>query len=138
MEEPFDPATKYMMVQGHFHDNRPIYFAKGALTSILSLCTHYLLHSGPVPLDEHSIKMIERANDTMSSEGLRVLACAFGEHATGLTFAGLVAMHDVPRPGIDDCIGTLIGMGVQIVMITGDSGMFLFLRPQKLRFFPQN
>lgn len=38
-----------------------------------------------------------------------------------LTFLGLVGIIDPPRSGVKEAVGTLIGSGVAVKMITGDS-----------------
>lgn len=38
-----------------------------------------------------------------------------------LAFLGLVGIIDPPRSGVKEAVGTLIGSGVAIKMITGDS-----------------
>lgn len=79
-----------------------------------------------MPLDiEAKDKVLTQANE-MASHGLRVLAMAFGNDLERLTFVGIVAMHDPPRPGVEESIRTLVGSGVKVIMITGDAGKFNF------------
>lgn len=80
-----------------------------------------------MPLDiEAKDKVLAQANE-MAGHGLRVLAMAFGNDLERLTFVGIVAMHDPPRPGVEDSIRTLVGSGVKVIMITGDAGKDKFL-----------
>jgi P-type E1-E2 ATPase len=95
---------------------------KGALNSILGFCDSYWTPHGPAKLDIEAIERIEKANHSLSLEGLRVLGCAYGGKNTDLTFLGLLGIQDIPRPGMDECISRLINMGIHVVMITGDSG----------------
>lgn len=52
---------------------------------------------------------------------LAVLAFASGSEMGTLTFLGLVGIIDPPRPGVKEAVVTLIGSGVAVKMITGDS-----------------
>ena len=57
----------------------------------------------------------------MASNGLRVLAMAYGPQNDTLTFAGIVGMHDPPRDGVAESIHKLHQGGIQVLMVTGDS-----------------
>jgi magnesium-transporting ATPase (P-type) len=67
----------------------------------------------------------------LASAGLRVLALASGpvlpasdtpvRPGEGLTFAGLIGLHDAPREGVADSVAQLRRSGVAVTMITGDS-----------------
>ncbi|CAG8547617.1 26308_t:CDS:2 [Gigaspora rosea] len=60
----------------------------------------------------------------MSSLGLRVLAMASGSVNNKLTLVGCVAMYDPPRKGgVEKAIRDLIGGGVKVVMIAGDTDL---------------
>jgi len=50
-----------------------------------------------------------------------VLAFASGSVMGDLVFVGLVGIMDPPRSGVKEAVGMLIGSGVAIKMITGDS-----------------
>ncbi|KAF9976398.1 High affinity Ca2+/Mn2+ P-type ATPase-like protein [Actinomortierella ambigua] len=97
-------------------------FFKGAIEPVLERCTTYYRteHSQPTLDAAAKERVMEQAND-MANHGLRVLAMAYGSDLERLTFAGIVAMHDPPRPGVEDSIRTLVGSGVKVVMITGDA-----------------
>ncbi|KAG0244799.1 High affinity Ca2+/Mn2+ P-type ATPase-like protein [Actinomortierella wolfii] len=98
-----------------------IYF-KGAIEPVLERCTTYYRseHSQPTLDAAAKDRVMAQANE-MANHGLRVLAMAYGSDLERLTFAGIVAMHDPPRPGVEDSIRTLVGSGVKVVMITGDA-----------------
>ncbi|KAG0359029.1 High affinity Ca2+/Mn2+ P-type ATPase-like protein [Podila minutissima] len=98
------------------------FYFKGAIEPVLERCTNFYRSEGhQMPLDiEAKDKVLAQANE-MASHGLRVLAMAFGNDLERLTFVGIVAMHDPPRPGVEESIRTLVGSGVKVIMITGDA-----------------
>jgi H+-transporting ATPase len=56
----------------------------------------------------------------LEDKGFRVLAVATGP-ATGMKLAGLVALSDPPRKDSAALISELRGLGVRVVMVTGDA-----------------
>jgi len=52
---------------------------------------------------------------------LRVLALARGDEGAKLTFLGLVALQDPPRPGVPTAVKVLAEAGTRTVMLTGDA-----------------
>lgn len=52
---------------------------------------------------------------------LPVLALAYGADMNALIFAGMVGIMDPPREGVREAIYTLMGSGVNVKMVTGDS-----------------
>jgi P-type Ca2+ transporter type 2C len=137
-ELPFDARRKRMST---IHQPRstphapPIAYVKGAPKEVLALCTHILLHGQPCPLDAAHHAQIIAANDTAARRGLRVLAVAQralpAEVTTStpqtvevdLTFLGLVAMLDPPRPEVAAAVDKCHQAGIRIIMITGDYGL---------------
>lgn len=97
-------------------------FVKGAPESVLPLC------SSPTDAAPQEV-------DAMASRGLRVMAvamrelpgraqdwleCPAEEAERDLVLLGLIALHDPPRPGVDQVIRTAREAGIRIGMITGD------------------
>ena len=62
-----------------------------------------------------------RAAAELGSRGLRVLALARGDEGAKLTFLGLVALQDPPRPGVPTAVKVLAEAGTRTVMLTGDA-----------------
>jgi P-type E1-E2 ATPase len=110
-------------------------YVKGAPKEVLALCTRVQLDSQDCPLTDELQAKIITANDDYARSGLRVLAVALGllhddlteytpETVEGdLTFLGLVAMMDPPRPEVSEAVTKCHNAGIRIIMITGDYGL---------------
>ena len=133
-ELPFDARRKRMSTI-HREVNREIAFVKGAPREVLQLCTKILIHGEEVSLTNQLRAEILTANDDYARGALRVLALAHRElpPRTGaylaenierdLTFLGLIAMMDPPRPQVEKAVQTCREAKIRIVMITGDYGL---------------
>lgn len=122
-ELPFDSVRK-MMSTKHKSEEGNIIYTKGALDSISKTTTHILDNGKPREITAFDIEKIYEANQYFSDKALRVLALAYSleEKITeqGLTFVGLVAMIDPPRPEAAQAVQRLKKAGITTVMITGD------------------
>ncbi|CDU22366.1 probable PMR1-secretory pathway Ca++-transporting P-type ATPase [Sporisorium scitamineum] len=129
-EMAFDSESKFMAVTGVLSTagagaGETVY-VKGAFEVVLAKCSTVLGAEGsPVRLDDGWRKRITQAAERLSSQGLRVVGFASGASGSldqrTLTFSGLQAMQDPPRPGVKEAIASLARGGVQVIMITGDS-----------------
>ncbi len=129
---PFDPDRK-MMTTVHQTVDGVVAHVKGSPQSVLERCTSARWGGETVPFDTDLRHRIDQANDNMADEGLRVLAIADkaldsplatqGDAEHGLTFLGLVAMADPPRPEVTAAVETCRGAGIAIFMVTGDYGL---------------
>jgi magnesium-transporting ATPase (P-type) len=133
-EIPFD-ARRKRMTTIHREVNCEIAFVKGAPREVLQLCTKILIND-EVKLLTNQIRLeILAANDDYARGALRVLALARRElpPRTGayssesvekdLTFLGLMAMMDPPRPQVEKAVQICREANIRIVMITGDYGL---------------
>jgi len=122
----FDSERRYMATV-HGGDDRAI-FVKGAVEQVLALCDAQLSPGDtPQPLDSVAA---HAAADELGGRGQRVLALAMRalapgeqpdlEHLDGLTFAGLQAMVDPPRPEAIAAVRACRQAGIAVKMITGD------------------
>lgn len=139
-EVPFDSERKRMATLHALDSSAPLVvpggryvsLVKGAPDVVLSLCTRIQDATGPAPLSDDRRAEINRTNEGMASQGLRVLAVAYkplGELPTevapetvetDLVFLGLVGMQDPPRPEVAEAIARARQAGLRTIMITGD------------------
>ena len=126
------PFESEHMFRATLHDARGgrVIYKVGALERLLERCTDALGERGErVALDRPAV---HRAAETMATRGLRVLALARRqveanhaklEHAHvggGLSFLGLQAMMDPPRPAAIAAVRECQRAGIAVKMITGD------------------
>ncbi len=103
---PFDPATKRseaVIAAGGAHHRVVL----GSPRVVEALC-------------EGVPQGLEAAIERLSGGGGRVLAVAAGAQAP-LALVGLIALADPPRADAGGLVRTLRGMGVRVVMVTGDT-----------------
>jgi Ca2+-transporting ATPase len=125
---PFDSVRKQMTTL-HPDAVGVVAFIKGAPEQVLAQCSSALQPDGVVPAERHGL--LAEAN-RLANEGYRVLAFAMRELAKQpsapdadtlereLTFLGLVALIDPPRPEAQQAVADCLTAGITPVMITGD------------------
>jgi Ca2+-transporting ATPase len=132
-EIPFDSARKQMSTIHRANSGSGyLVFTKGAPEIILAHCVSYLKNGASVLLTPECRQSILSANDDMANNALRVLAVA-QQHLkklpaeitpdtieNDLTFIGLIAMIDPPRPEVKSAIARARHAGIRTVMVTGD------------------
>ncbi len=141
-EVPFDSRRRMMTVvldwqQSELWKNEFPYlsFTKGAPLEVLRCC-HYILRSGQVQeLTEADRTEVAAANDDLAQQGFRVLGVAVRQGGQellaqvpqtleqNLTFVGLTAMFDPPRPEVPEAIARCHQAGIGVTMVTGDYGL---------------
>jgi len=133
-EIPFD-ARRKRMTTIHRDTTGEIAFVKGAPREVLQLCTKILINEEALLLTNELRTEILAANDDYARGALRVLALARRELPprsgsytseaveSDLTFLGLMAMMDPPRPQVEKAIQVCKQANIRIVMITGDYGL---------------
>ncbi len=142
-ELPFDSRRKRMSTIHQAGGVSREVHLKGAPKEVLALCTRILRNGAEEDLDGAMRHQIMQANDGYARSGLRVLAVARSVFAAespsrgalslsayepeaierDLTFLGLVAMMDPPRPEVSDAVDKCHRAGIRIIMITGDYGL---------------
>jgi P-type Ca2+ transporter type 2C len=139
-ELPFESRRKRMTTI-HMQGSQLLAFTKGAPKEMLALCTYIMWQGTLRPLDDAQRAAIVAVNDDYARNGLRVLAVAsrtlmddgstrqpLGSWTsdtveTNLTFLGLEAMMDPPRPEVAEAVERCHHAGIRIIMITGDYGL---------------
>ncbi|HEX2394340.1 MAG TPA: calcium-transporting P-type ATPase, PMR1-type [Bacteroidales bacterium] len=130
-EIPFDSERKQMTIIRR-HENKYVAFVKGAPDVLIANCTRINEDGQVINLDQSRRDKIIRANGSLADRAMRVLAVAYREFDNlpinidaasverELTFLGLVAMIDPPRPEVKIAMKDCRTAGIRSVMITGD------------------
>jgi len=139
-EIPFDSKRKRMTTihEGKMLDgfgsvgSAVIALVKGAVDGLLPNCSQIETVTGTSSMSQETLATIQGINDDMGTRGLRILAMAYRrldqvsdvpeaeDIETDLTFLGLVAMQDPPRPEVADAVAIAKSAGLRTIMITGD------------------
>jgi Ca2+-transporting ATPase len=129
-EFPFESVRKRMTTINKI-EGKTVAHTKGAVESILSVCSKYHENGKIKTLTAAKKKLILKETDEMAWSALRVLAFAYKEVKAkksykisdvedSMVFVGLVGMIDPPRPEAKAAILTCESAGIDIKMITGD------------------
>jgi Mg2+-importing ATPase len=135
-EIPYDFVRKRLSVVVHSEaagagPETALMVTKGALQYVLAVCTAISERDKVVPLGVERLEEIEGRYANWSAQGYRVLGVATRqvplqkvyssseEHA--LMFAGFLLFLDPPKPGVQQVLSDLAGLGVHLKIITGDN-----------------
>lgn len=130
-ELPFDSERKLMTTVHKLADKYVVY-TKGGVDELLARCNSYVINN-EIKQDLETFKQeIEKQNEAMAKDALRVLAMAYKEidHEPteeemktiekDLIYVGMVGMIDPPREEVKDAVAKCKRAGIKTVMITGD------------------
>jgi Ca2+-transporting ATPase len=124
-EIPFTSESKRMTTL-HRTPEGTVAYEKGAPEVVLRSCSRQLGPSGVTTLDDDARERLLAVAQQLASDAMRVLAVARRPDATledaehELTFLGLAAMIDPPRPEAKAAVRTCLRAGIRPLMITGD------------------
>ncbi|HUV73469.1 MAG TPA: HAD-IC family P-type ATPase, partial [Anaerolineae bacterium] len=129
-EVPYDFVRKRLTVVV-METEEPLLITKGALDNVLAVCSDVREGSGRVPLDEAHRTRIQERYVQWSGQGYRVLGLATkavvpqSSYTPGdehdLIFMGFLLFFDGPKDGVQEAIGDLAALGVDLKIITGDN-----------------
>lgn len=140
-ELPFDSGRKRMSTIHRGNDKALSAYVKGAPKEVLELCSRKEVGGEIITMSEQDRTELMAVNDRYAADGLRVLAIAkrnltqeddipagFSAYTPALieqqlTFLGLIAMVDPPRPEVAEAVEKCHRAGIRIIMITGDYGL---------------
>ena len=130
-EIPFDSDRKLMTTVNKVGDKYIVY-TKGGIDELLARCSSYIINGEIKQNLSEYINEIEKINEGMAQDALRVLAMAYKELdreptdeelktiESDLIFIGMVGMIDPPRDEVKIAVEKCKKAGIKTVMITGD------------------
>jgi len=118
----------FMETLHHWNSIEKLIAVKGSPLEVLAMCDTVALDGETRPLSEDDRWIIERENERMAGDSLRVLGFAYGVHedddvfdlCRDLTWLGLIGMADPVRKGVQELIPLFHHAGIDTIMITGD------------------
>jgi Mg2+-importing ATPase len=128
-EIPYDFLRKRLSVLVR-DGQRRLLITKGAVENVLAITTRAETASGESVELAAARPQIDALYQELGSHGYRTLAVAYREIAADrvqrsdedeMTFVGLLALRDPPKPGVAATIRQLQSLGVTLKMITGDN-----------------
>ncbi|EDO16673.1 hypothetical protein Kpol_1052p20 [Vanderwaltozyma polyspora DSM 70294] len=141
-EYPFDSTIKRMSaIYQNRDENTHEVYTKGAFEGVLNCCSYWYGADGTLqPMTDDDVETIKKNVDTLSSEGLRVLAFASKSYKDSdldnstmhsilhsrtfvendLIFLGLIGIYDPPRPETKGAVKKFHQAGINVRMLTGD------------------
>ncbi|HET6391357.1 MAG TPA: HAD-IC family P-type ATPase [Blastococcus sp.] len=126
---PYEPELRLSQTVRTTADGPRVLYVKGSPDVLAGLSVTQAADDGDRAFDAAAV---ESANSRLAEQGMRVLATAMRvlgpdepverplPPPTGLTFLGLEAMEDPPRPGVAEAVADCRQAGITVVMITGD------------------
>jgi magnesium-transporting ATPase (P-type) len=129
---PFDSSRKMMSSVHRDAQGAAVAYVKGAAQSILERSTKQMAGGHTRAMDDARRAEVSGEVDRLAADAFRVLALAYRRleaepsaytSATierDLTFVGLVAIYDPPRPDVTEAVLAARGAGIKVIMITGD------------------
>ncbi len=128
-EIPYDFIRKRLSVCVAI-DGQPMTITKGAVNTMLEICTMIELSDGSVePIENHRAEIMQQCQ-TLGNQGLRALGVAYKHISMGnftitdennMTFIGFIVVFDPLKHDAMQAVNDLNELGVSIKIITGDN-----------------
>ena len=109
-------------VQGPAGDSLTV--IKGEVEAVCARCSWADFKGQLVPMDADGVASALDVAEEMRSDGIKVLAVAYGVDASGwdgLTLCGFLGFFDAPKDGARDAVKALSSLSVQVRVLSGDS-----------------
>lgn len=130
-EYPFDSRRKMMTVVARdLTEGGYLTMVKGAPEVVISLCSQVAWQGEIVPISDGIKKQVWAVGSRWAQKACRLLAVAWKHTAavpptqiaaeSSLTFSGLAAIKDPPRPEVAGAVAEALAAGIRPVMVTGD------------------
>jgi len=138
VEIPFNSTNKFQ-VSVHKHNGKSLLVMKGAPERIVERCSTIFIDGNTIPMTAQHKDQFEENNRDLAKLGERVLGFCMLELDAGafpegfayesspanfplenLTFVGLTAMIDPPRPAVPGAVEKCRSAGIKVIMVTGD------------------
>ena len=124
-ELPFSTERKYMATKVQSSSGKRILYLKGAPEIIFGMCAD----TGGVTRDELYALLLGYQNQAMRTLGFAYQILSEGDStikdsrvvADRLSFLGVAAISDPVRDGVPEAVGEVIGAGIKIKIVTGDT-----------------
>jgi cation-transporting ATPase F len=138
---PFESQYQYMATMHRDSRGQTTVYLKGSVESVLARCSDMFGDQGTAVIDKDEWNQRARS---LAQKGLRVLAFArrtvpavtrtisHDSVSSGLTFLGLQAMIDPPRPEAIEAVAVCKKAGISVKMITGDHELTALAVAQKI------
>jgi Mg2+-importing ATPase len=132
-ELPFDFQRRRMSVVVEYEEDN-VLICKGAVEEIYSCCAHYQIDDEIYPLIDMIRRDIFEEVEQLNRSGFRVLGLGYREFSkdktlftvedeSQLILLGYIAFMDPPKDSALEAIKLLNKTGVQIKVLTGDTGL---------------
>jgi len=128
---PFSSQRRMMTSVHKGSDGKITAYTKGASLEVLKRCNCIFYDNDRIPLTDEFRRVITKQTDDFASDGFRVLGMATkvlpNEPANlsqgieeDMTFLGLAALLDPPRPRVEAAVKEARSAGIRVIMLTGD------------------
>lgn len=129
-EIPYDFQRRRLSIATRDPDKRIIIISKGALKSIVEVCSYVEIEGKEYEISQY-IDKIDEYFQIWSKKGFRILGIAYRRieernmysksDETGMTFIGFLLFLDPPKDDAKEMVSELSRLGIDVKIITGDN-----------------